>query len=157
METRGLERLICEHPFFAGMAQEHCNLIGGCARNVRFDPGQYLFREGEPANEFYVIRHGLVALEIMAPARGPLRFLTINEGEIAGESWLVPPFRWLFDARALELTRALSIDARCLRDKAEENHDFGYEMMKRFMTMMVERLLAAQLQILDVYGAGARS
>ncbi len=155
MEVHGLERLICEHPFFAGMAQEHCELIGGCARNVRFDKGQYLFREGQPADEFFLIRHGRVALEIMAPGRGPLRFLTVNAGEIAGESWLVPPYRWIFDAQALELTRALSIDARCLREKCEDDHDLGYVMMKRFMAMLVTRLQAAQLQMLDVYGAGA--
>jgi CRP/FNR family transcriptional regulator, cyclic AMP receptor protein len=155
MEVRGLERLICEHPVFAGMAPAHCDLIGGCARNVRFDKGAYLFREGEPADEFFLIRHGRVALEIMAPGRGPLRFLTVNAGEIVGESWLVAPYRWIFDAQALELTRALSIDARCLREKCEEDHDLGYEMMKRFMAMLVQRLQAAQLQMLDVYGTGA--
>ena len=153
MEVHGLDRLIREHPFFAGLAPAYVDLIGGCARNVRFDKGQYLFREGEPADAFFLIRHGRVALEIMAPGHGPLRFLTISPGEIVGESWLVAPYRWIFDAQALELTRALSIDARCLREKSEENHDFGYEMMKRFMTMLVERLHAAQLQILDVYGA----
>ena len=154
METRGFDRLICEHPLFAGMAPEHCKLIGGCAKNVRFEKGQYLFREGEPAGEFFLIRHGRVALEIAAPGREPLRFLTVNAGEMAGVAWLVPPYRWIFDAQALELTRALSIDARCLRQKAEEDHDFGYDMMKRVMTMAVERLHAAQLQMLDVYGAG---
>jgi CRP/FNR family transcriptional regulator, cyclic AMP receptor protein len=155
MEVRGLERLICEHPVFAGMASQYCDLIGGCARNVRFDKGAYLFREGEPADEFFLIRHGRVALEIMAPGRGPLRFLTVNTGEIVGESWLVAPYRWIFDAQALELTRALSIDASCLREKCEDDHDLGYEMMKRFMAMLVQRLQAAQLQILDVYGTGA--
>jgi CRP/FNR family transcriptional regulator, cyclic AMP receptor protein len=153
MRVRGLKGLISEHPFFARMAPEHYDLIVGCARNVRFDEGQYVFREGEPADAFFLIRHGRVALQITAPGRASLRFLTVNAGEITGEAWLVPPYRWIFDARALELTRALSIDARCLREKAEENHDFGYEMMKRFMAMLVERLHAAQLQMLDVYGA----
>jgi len=152
MDARGLDSLICEHPLFAGLALDYCELIGGCARNVRFDQGQYLFREGEPADRFFLVRHGRVALEMMAPGRGPIRFLTVNAGEIAGVSWLVPPYRWLYDARALELTRAIAIDAACLRRKAEENHDFGYEMMKRFMAMLVQRLHAAQLQILDVYG-----
>lgn len=153
MRTVGLDRLICEHALFAGMSQDYCELISGCARNVRFDKGEYLFREGEPADEFFLIRHGRVALELMAPGRGPIRFLTINPTEIAGVSWLVPPYRWLYDARALELTRAVSIDGSCLRQKAEEDHDFGYAMMKRFMTMLVQRLHAAQLQILDVYGS----
>ena len=152
MEIHGLDRLICEHSFFAGMSQDYCELIGRCARNVRFDKGQYLFRESEPASEFFLIRHGRVALEVMAPERGPMRFLTLYAGEIAGVSWLVPPYRWLYDAQALELTRAISIDGSCLREKAEGNHDFGYEMMKRFMSMLVQRLHAAHLQILDVYG-----
>ena len=155
MEIRALDRLICEHAFFAGMAQDSCELISGCARNVRFDKGEYLFREGDAANEFFLIRHGRVALELTAPGRAPIRFLTLNPGEIAGVSWLVPPYRWLYDAQALELTRAVSIDGGCLREKAEENHDFGYEMMKRFMTMLVQRLHVAQLQILDVYGPRA--
>jgi CRP/FNR family transcriptional regulator, cyclic AMP receptor protein len=155
MQAHGLERILCAHPLFAGMGEEYCGLVGGCARNVRFDKGQYLFREGEPASEFYLIRQGRVALEIAAPGRAPLRFLTLNEGEIAGVSWLVPPYRWICDAQALELTRAVSIDARCLRDKAEANHDFGYEMLKRFSAVLVQQVHAAQLQILDVYGTDA--
>ena len=153
MEVRGIDRLISEHAFFAGLAQDRCELIGGCARNVVFERGQYLFREGQAANEFYLIRHGRVGLEVTSPSRGPVRFLTLNAGEIVGEAWLVPPYQWLFDAHALELTRAISIEAHCLRDKCEADHDFGYEMMKRFMTMLVQRLHAAQLQMLDVYGS----
>ena len=155
MKIRGIERLICEHEFFASMPSDYCALIGRCARNVRFDKGAYLFREGEAANEFFLIRHGRVALELTAPGRAPMRFLTINPSEIAGIAWLVPPYRWLYDARALELTRAVAIDGGCLRRKGEENHDFGYEMMKRFLTMLVERLHSAQLQTLDVYGSHA--
>jgi CRP/FNR family cyclic AMP-dependent transcriptional regulator len=152
MRTRALHRLVAEHPFFAGMAPRHCELIGGCARNVRFDAGAYLFREGEPADAFFLIRHGRAALEVAAPGRGALRFATVDPGEIAGEAWLVPPYRWVYDDKALELTRALAIDGRCLREKAEEDHDFGYQMMKRFMAVLVDRLHAAQLQMLDVYG-----
>jgi CRP/FNR family transcriptional regulator, cyclic AMP receptor protein len=155
MRVRGLHQLVCEHPFLAGIARDHCALLCGCARNIRCDKASYLFREGDPADRFFLIRHGRVALEIMAPGRGPLRLLTLGEGEIVGVSWLVPPYRWIFDAQALEVTRAVAIDARCLRDKAESDHDFGYEMMKRFMTLLVERLHAAQLQVLDVYGAHA--
>lgn len=67
-------------------------------------------------------------------------------------SWLVPPYRWTYDAKALELTRALAIEAKCLRGKCEADHDLGYEMMERFMPVLVERLHAARLQMLDVYG-----
>jgi CRP/FNR family transcriptional regulator, cyclic AMP receptor protein len=148
----GLERFVREHAFFAGMDPAYTDLISGCAKNVRCDAGQYLFHQGDPADFFYLIRHGRMQLEINAPARGPIIFQTLGEGEIMGVSWLVPPYRCSFDAKALELTRALAIDAKCLRGKSEENHDLGYELMKRFMPILAKRLQLTRLQIMDVYG-----
>ena len=148
----GLERILREHAFFAGFPPEHSMLVVGCARNHRFDAGDYLFREGEPANEFFLIRHGKVALEIVAPGQAPIIFATLGEGEIVGAAWLVPPYRWTFDARAVELVRAIGIDAACLRGKCEADHHLGYEMMKRFLPVFVKQLQATQLQILDFYG-----
>ncbi len=149
----GLEQVIREHAFFAGLDEGFCTLISGCARNVRFEAGQYLFHEGEPADQFYLIRHGRVSLGITAPGRGAVSFQTLGEGEIVGVSWLIPPYRWSYDAKALELTRAIAIDATCLRQKCEADHHLGYDMMKRFMAVLIQRLQATRLQILDVYGS----
>ena len=148
----GLERVVAEHPFFAGLSAEYSQLVAGCARNHRFDAEQYLFHESDPANEFFLIRHGKVALEIHWPGRAPIVIATLGEGEIVGASWLIPPYRWMFDARAVEVTRAIGIDAACLRGKLENDHHLGYEMMKRFLPIFVKRLHATRLQILDVYG-----
>jgi CRP-like cAMP-binding protein len=148
----GLEPIVAAHPFLAGFSAEHGRLVAGCARNHRYDAGEYLFHEGEAANEFFLIRHGQVALEIVAPGRKPIVFTTLGEGEIVGASWLVPPYRWMFDARAVTLTRAVGVDAACLRDKCELDHHLGYEMMKRFLPVLVQRLHATRLQLLDVYG-----
>ena len=148
--------LLKEHPFVRGLKPEWIELIAGCARNVRFDAGQYVFREGEKADHFYLIRDGTVALEIYHPVRGALTFLTVKAGEILGASWLLPPYRWSYDARAVELTRAIEFDATCLRDKCDADHDFGYELMKRFLPPMLERLKAARYQLIDVYGQPRR-
>jgi len=148
----GLERIVLAHPFFAGLDPEIGHIVSGCARNLRFNPGQYLGHEGDPANEFFLIRHGKVALEILPPGQPAIVFTTEGEGEIVGASWLVPPYRWRFDARAVELTRAIGIDAKCLRDKCEADHNFGYAMMKRFLPVITQRLEDARLQIIDVYG-----
>jgi CRP-like cAMP-binding protein len=147
----GLERIVREHSFFSGLKEEFCEIISGCAKNVRFEAGQYLFHEGQPADQFYLLRSGRVALQISAPER-TLTVQTVGEDEIVGASWLVPPYRWGFDAKALELTRAIAMDAACLRGKCEGDHDLGYEMMKRFMPILIQRLHATRLQILDVYG-----
>jgi CRP-like cAMP-binding protein len=149
---RGLEEIVKEHPFFAGLTPEHADLVAGCAKNHRFDAGDYLMREGDPADEFFLIRHGRVALEIAAPGQAPIVFATLGEGDIVGASWLVPPYRTMFDARAMELTRAIGIDAACLRGKSDADHDFGYEMMQAFLPVLAKRLQATRMQILDVYG-----
>jgi CRP-like cAMP-binding protein len=152
---QGLERIVKEHPFFAGMPNAFSELVSGCAKNVQFGAGQYLFHEGEPADWFYLLRHGRVALQVTAPGRGAVTFQTMAEGEIVGLSWLIPPYRWTYDAKAIELTRAIAMDAKCLRQKCEADHDLGYEMMKRFMPVLIQRLQATRLQILDVYGTPA--
>jgi CRP/FNR family transcriptional regulator, cyclic AMP receptor protein len=148
----GLERIVLAHPFFAGLGAEFGHAISGCARNLRFAADEYLFHEGEPANEFFLIRQGVVALEIHTPGQPPIVVATLREGDILDASWLVPPYRWTFDARALELTRVLGVDAQCLRGKCEADHDLGYELMKRFVGAMGERLRAARMQALDLYG-----
>ena len=150
-----LEAVIAEHPFLKGIEPQYIKLIAGCASNVRFDAGQFLFHEGEEANEFYMIRQGKVALEISAIPRAVITVQTIGEGDILGWSWLIPPYRWRFDARALELTRAIALDGKCLRTKSEEDHDLGYELLKRFSNVITQRLEATRLQLLDVYGTHA--
>lgn len=152
-----LENIIRELPVFEGMTSEHLNEIAGCASNVRFEEGHVLFLEGDEANTFYVVRQGMVAIEMYAAARGRLVVHTVKENEVVGWSWLFPPHRWHFDVRAVEPVRAIAFDARCLRGKCDENPVLGYELMKRFASIMMDRIQATRLQILDVYGhAGTR-
>jgi len=151
-----LERILGEHPFLKGMDPAHISLLAGCAKNVVFKPGEFVFREGEPADFFYFIREGRVHVETHIPQKGSLIIRSREAGEIFGWSWLVPPFRWHFDARAMEMTRALALDGKCLRDKCDQDHDLGYEMMKRFAVVISERLEATRLQLLDVYGKSSK-
>ena len=151
----GLDRIIREHAFFKDLAEPYIQLITGCCRNVHFNAGQYLYRHGESADEFFLIRQGRVALEISAPGRSAVTFQTLREGEIVGLSWLLPPYHWAYDARAVEPVRAVGVDAKCLRGKCDTDHDFGYQMMMRFVPVLVERLQATRMQLLDVYGPPA--
>ena len=151
-DRKGLAHSIEEHPFFANLSDEYCNLLGGCARNLRFEVGEFILREGEPADEFCLIREGRAALEVHIPGHPELTFQTLGPGEVVGVSWLVSPYRWSYDARALERIRAIGVDARCLRNKCDSDHDLGYDMMNRFLPVLVQRLQATRLQLLDVYG-----
>ena len=152
MPIEDLERILAAHPFFKGMDPVYHQLFVDCASNVRFEAGEYIFREGGEANQFYLIRHGRAAVEISTPERGPVIIQSLGEGEVLGWSWMIPPYRWRFDARAVELTRAIALDGRCLRERSEEDHDLGFQLMKRAAHVIEDRLQATRLQLLDVYG-----
>ncbi len=150
MET--LEPLLARHEFFRDLDPRYMSLLVGCASNVRFADGEFLFREGEPAQRFFLIRGGKVALEIAAPGRGHVVVQTVGEGGVVGFSWLFPPYRYQFDGRAISPVRALAMDGVCLRGQCEQDTRLGYAMMQRFAQIAVQRLQAARLQMLDVYG-----
>jgi CRP-like cAMP-binding protein len=147
-----IEEMIRTHKFFQDMPQEYLHLIAGCGTNMSVDAGEVIFREGEPADRFYVIRHGMVALEAHDARRGPVRIQTLVIDDVLGWSWLFAPYKWHYDARALTLARMTAFDGKCLRDKCEADHDLGYELMKRFAVLLVERLQATRLQVMNLYG-----
>jgi len=150
MET--LERILGQHPFFKDLTEEHLKLVTGCAANVRFEPDQFVFHEGDEANQFYLIREGRIALQLFAPDRGHMTLETLGEGDILGWSWLIPPYYYVFDAKVLELTRTIALDGKCLRRKCEEDHHLGFELLKRFSSILEHRLATTRLQLLDLYG-----
>jgi CRP-like cAMP-binding protein len=151
MAIESFEGILSAHPFFAGLPPAHLGTLAGCAANVKIPVGAYLFREGQTAERFFVIRFGRVAVETFAPSRGPVTIETVDADDVLGWSWFFPPYRWHFDARAVTLVRALALDGVCLRRKCEEDPALGYELLKRFAKVVVSRLEATQLQLLDLY------
>jgi CRP-like cAMP-binding protein len=146
-----LEPLLRDHELFRGLDTGYAALMVSCATNVRFRDGAYLFRERDPADRFFLIREGKVALEIATPGRHPVVVQTEGEGGVIGFSWLLEPHAWKFDARAIGSVRALALDGVCLRGKCDQDPRLGYALMQRFARVAVARLQATQIQLLDMY------
>jgi CRP-like cAMP-binding protein len=140
------------HPFFAGLDAEALATVAGCAVNMHARAGEYLFREGESADSFFVIREGRVALEMRLPTGGAV-LDTADQGDVLGWSWLVPPYRWTFDGRAVEDVRAVRFDGACLRGKCAADPELGYALLQRIVGVMSARLHSARVRLLDLYGA----
>jgi len=145
--------LLAAHPVFAGLPAADLALIAGCGRNAAFRDGEYLFREGAEANQFFVVRQGRVAMELFVPDRGGLVVDTVEPGGIVGVSWLFPPYRWQVDGRCVGPVRAISLDGACLRGKCDADPRLGYELMKRFAQVLNLRIESAHLRLLDLYGS----
>jgi len=151
-----LEPLLREHPFFREKDEHILQLVTSCAENIRFSAGEFIARQGEPADEFFLIREGRIALEMPAPQGGAILLQTADEGDVVGFSWLVKPYQWHYDLRAMTDLRAFSIDGRCLRQKCEDDPRFGFLMMKRFSKLMAEQLEVLRLQLLNLYPGPAK-
>ena len=153
--TTSLAELVASHPLLAGLPGDAVATVAGCAQNMSFDPGDLLLAEGDEANVLYLLRRGRVAIEVHAPGKGPIVIETVSPGAAVGWSWLVFPYRWHFDARALDAVGAVAIDGACLRAKAETDPALGYELMKRVAAVLLERLQMTRLRLLDLYGTGS--
>lgn len=152
MTIENFEKILREHPFFAELEPAHLDTIVGCAANVTIPSGEFLLREGQSADRFYLLRHGTVAVEIAAAARGAVTIETLEAGDVLGWSWLFPPHVTRFDARAVTLVRALALDGACLRAKCATDSALGFDLTKRFARVLVQRLEATRLQLMDLYG-----
>jgi len=143
-----IEELIQTHPFLAGLSPHQYRILADCAMQSHFDAGELIFREGDPANRFYLLQHGSVILESQTQQHGLLPIQALGAGDALGWSWLFPPYFWHFDARALEPTDAIFLYATPLRDECEADHDLGYELLKRMAQVMMRRLQATRWQLL---------
>lgn len=145
-----------ELPSFKGLSSEHLDVLGQQAAEVTLAAGQVVFRHGGPADAVYLIRDGRIAVEVISPHEGAVVIQTLGAGEVLGFSWLFPPYQWCFDARALDASHAVALDASSLLASCDADPALGYALMKCFSSVMHQHLQAARLQVLDLYGPLAR-
>ena len=145
-----LEPILKKHPFFKDLEKEYLDFIVGCASNVVFKEGEIIMKENNPANKFFLIREGMAAIDIPISKRRIITIQTVSAGDIVGWSWLIPPYRYRFNCRIVEDTRAIVLDGKCLREKCEKNHDLGYELLKRLTSVFTQRLEATRKQIISL-------
>ncbi|MBS3905065.1 MAG: cyclic nucleotide-binding domain-containing protein [Simkania sp.] len=146
--------ILREHSFFDGLSPEDLTFVAGCGKNVHFLEGEVIASPGDPANEFYLIREGHVAISLNNPSRKPFILQTLGVNEILGLSWLIPPYQWTVSVRAQCSIRAIAIDGACLRQKCEKDPCLGFKLMKHLVQVMAMREDAIWLHLFDVYGNG---
>ncbi|MHC5109973.1 MAG: Crp/Fnr family transcriptional regulator [Planctomycetota bacterium] len=140
-----------KHPVFAGIPGNFIDMLARTATEEHFEPKELIFSEGDDADKFFLVTKGLIAIEVFANGRGPVTIQTLGAGEILGWSWLAEPYKWHFDAQATSPTELIAFDAEIVRKALDDHPEFGFAMMKRFVPIIVQRLQATRLQLLDVY------
>jgi CRP/FNR family transcriptional regulator, cyclic AMP receptor protein len=143
---------VAAHPFWRGAPAQVVDAVAADATPVHFAVNDFLLTEGGDANALFLITSGKVSIELHWAGRGPVAIETVGPGGVVGWSWLFPPYRWYFDARAIEPVDAIRIDAATLRDNAERDPVLGQVLMSRIAKILLERLQATRLRAFDLYG-----
>ncbi|MEV4138841.1 cyclic nucleotide-binding domain-containing protein [Dactylosporangium sp. NPDC049742] len=142
--------LLVEHPFMAGVPDRFLERMAHYSHRVTVRAGTRLFSEGGRADRFWLIRDGLVSLDTHLPGRGDVVVETIGAGQVLGWSWLFPPYRWHFGATADTPVLAICFDAAGVRAMCAEEPELGYELTRRLIGVVVERMQATRLRMLDL-------
>lgn len=151
---KAIATVLHDNPVLKGMSDESLEILGDCARNVSLDEGQLIFGPGEDADSFFILRSGEVGL-VVPYEHGSIEVQKLYKGDILGWSWMLPPYRWVLQARALTHVDAIRIDAKRLRGLFSTHPEFEHEVLKVLMPIIIQRLNALQFQLVDVYKAQA--
>jgi len=149
-----LHEALAGHEVLTGQPEGAVELVAQCARWATFETGQFLLREGEVADTLHLVFSGRVVIEVHQPGGESLSIETVGPGHMVGLSWVSPPYRWHFDARALEPVTTAAIDSECLRTQLEQDPAIGFAILDRLASTLVERLQATRVRLLDLHGLG---
>ncbi len=147
-----IRQMLAAHPFTKGLSQAEIESLAELAELREFDAGTVIFEAGADADTFYLIRSGLVALEVETGRVVPRTIQQIAEGTALGWSWLLPPFVWQFAAVARSPVRTICFDAAQLRAHFEANPTCGYHVLAKVAEVMGDRLHATRRQLLNILG-----
>ena len=141
-------------PPFSRLTPAETAQLTRATREVAFAAGERLCEEGHPADRLWVLESGRVEVDTAVPGRGDVVVQTLGPGELLGWSWLVPPYRWDFGARAVTTVTAAELDGRLLRDLADEDPVFGYALTRAMAEVLAHRLRGTRARLLDLYRSG---
>ncbi|MGP6190361.1 MAG: Crp/Fnr family transcriptional regulator [Vulcanimicrobiaceae bacterium] len=149
MSASSIANLLETQGFFAGVPEQVAAALAELTSERKADIDELLFRQGDPADRFFLVKSGLVAIELYAPGRDPIVVEQVYDGDVVGWSWLIPPYRWSFDARAVEPSSLIEIDAATLRERFALDPILGYEVIRRFAPVMARRLSSARERLVE--------
>ena len=149
MNNQSTENYLSAHDFFKGLDSNFIKFLANHTVVRQIKKGDVLFHQGKHADKFYLLRSGQVSLQVPALMGPALEIQVVGEDQLVGWSWLIPPYQWNFLARAIEDSNLLEFDGATILSHCEEDPKFGYELYKRFATMMSERLNAARQKMMD--------
>lgn len=139
------------HPFLGDLPVGWLRRLAVHGRPVLRHTGYRLFPQEGPAEHFWLLRSGVVALDFSVPGRGDIVIERVGADSVVGWSWLLPPHRWTLGATVAQDCHALELDAAGVRLLINADPGLGREINARFLAVMGRRLQAARHRLVELY------
>ena len=132
-------------PFFAGLTDEHLQLIGTFSHQSAVENGTSILLQGRPAKHLYIVQQGKVGLEMLVPSpiggtTRPTVVPVLGQGEAFGWSVLVEPHIFSMSARALERCELLTVEGEALVEAMRRYLALGNVLLLNLTKVMAQRL-----------------
>ena len=137
------------HTIFSDLEPAHIEILANHAEEKVFASGELLFEQQDSAENFYILRDGSIKVEVPSIMGPALVVQSLGKDDVLGWSWLIPPYKWTFEAKAVSDSNVIAFDGKALLQLCEKDNAFGYALMKRFAGLMSERLHAARRKMMD--------
>lgn len=115
-----------------------------------FDLGERIFEEGQPADRFWIIRTGTVALDLTGRGDRRVAVELLGAGDLLGWSWMVPPRRWHMGAECTSPVRVFEFDAEQVRRVCDEDPALDRALCHYVAGVIAHRLRSARVRLLEV-------
>ena len=149
MNNQSITEYLSAHEFFSEFSDDVLKFLCECSSMREIKKGQILFLQGEHADKFYVVRSGLISIQMPAIMGPTLEIQTVNEDQVLGWSWLISPYQWNFQTKAEDDSELLQFDGAAILAQCEQDPKLGFELVKKFAALMSVGLNAARLKMMD--------
>ena len=141
--------IIRRFPFFSGFTMDQLVALAMTAEEITVPKDYYFLHEGDEVNYMHLVLEGEIALVITLPQKDKEIIVnTLGIGDLFGWSALVPPHSATAGVKAITPSRVVVFDGQQLRQRFENECEFGYLMMVKIAQVIRERLNALRIETL---------
>jgi CRP/FNR family cyclic AMP-dependent transcriptional regulator len=127
------------HEVFQLLRPEQVSILSSASEEVAFKAGETIFRRGEPADDFFVVLEGQVALRMLRPAGVSLLIDEVTGGAIFGSCLCFQIDTYTLTAQCTEDSRILKIKASTLKRLMDDDLVMGYAIQTMISRVYFKR------------------
>ena len=141
------------HDLFQLLRPDQVQLISDMAERVSYKAGDTIFRRGEEAEYFFIVREGQVALRLPGQARISLLIDELGKGAVFGSCVCFQLGSYSLTAQCVEDSELLKIKAAALKKVMTDDLVTGYAVQTLISRVYFQRYIDTMQKLQAILGS----